>query len=276
VGRLDGRVAVVTGAARGQGRTHALALAAEGAAVMACDIAQQIDSVPYPLAGLDDLAETIRLVEEADGLIESMVTDIRSTAEVESMVARTIDRFGRLDILVANAGVCGYSAFADLDDEQWGDMIDTNLTGTFKCMRAVLPQMTAQAYGRVVVTSSGAGRSGSANLAHYCASKWAVIGLVKTFAIETARLGITANVLCPSTVNTPMVTNEQNYRLFCPDIAEPTLQDALPRLATLNPMRLPWLEPEQVSDAMMFLVTDPGVLSGGVIEVSQGAAAYRV
>jgi SDR family mycofactocin-dependent oxidoreductase len=276
MGRLEGRVAVVTGAARGQGRAHALALAAEGAAVVACDIAGPIASVPYPLATPEDLAETVRQVEEADGLIESVVTDIRSTAQVESMVERTIERFGRLDILVANAGVCGYSSFGDLGDDQWNDMIDTNLTGTFKCMRGVLPQMTEQGYGRVVVTSSGAGRTGSPNLAHYCASKWAVIGLVKTFALETARLGITANVICPSTVNTPMVTNEQNYRLFCPDIKEPTLADALPRLSTLNPMRLPWLEPEQVAETMIYLVTDPGVLSGGVIEVSMGAAAYRV
>ena len=274
--RLDGKVAVVTGAARGQGRAHALALAAEGASVVACDIAAQISSVPYALGTEEDLAETVRLGEAADGVIEAVVADIRSTAAVDSMVATTVERFGRLDILVANAGVCGYSTFGDLSDEVWNDMIDTNLTGTFKCMRAVLPQMTEQGYGRVVVTSSGAGRSGSPNLAHYCASKWAVIGLVKTFALETARLGITANVICPSTVNTPMVTNEQNYRLFCPDIDDPTLDDALPRLSTLNPMRLPWLEPERIAEAMMYLVTDPGVLSGGVIEVSMGAAAYRL
>jgi len=276
MGRLDGRVALVTGAARGQGRAHALALAAEGAAVVACDIAAQIPSVPYPLATPADLAETARLVEEADGVIEPVVADIRSTAAVDAMVATTIERFGRLDILVANAAVCGYSTFGELSDEVWDDMIDTNLTGTFKCMRAVLPQMTEQGFGRVVVTSSGAGRSGSPNLAHYCASKWAVIGLVKTFALETARLGITANVICPSTVNTPMVTNEQNYRLFCPEMEDPTLEDALPRLASLNPMRLPWLEPERVADAMIYLVTDPGVLSGGVIEISMGAAAYRL
>jgi SDR family mycofactocin-dependent oxidoreductase len=276
MGRLDGRVAVVTGAARGQGRAHALALAAEGAAVVACDIAAQIPSVPYALATPADLAETVRLVEDADGVIEPVVADIRSTAAVDAMVAATIDRFGRLDILVANAAVCGYSTFGELSDEVWDDMIDTNLTGTFKCMRAVLPQMTEQGFGRVVVTSSGAGRSGSPNLAHYCASKWAVIGLVKTFALETARLGITANVICPSTVNTPMVTNEQNYRLFCLEIEDPTLDDALPRLATLNPMRLPWLEPERIADAMIYLVTDPGVVSGGVIEISMGAAAYRL
>ena len=275
MGDLDGRVALVTGAARGQGRSHALALAAQGARVVACDIAAQIDSVPYPLATPDDLAETVALVEQKGGRCLGLVADMRSTEQVDDVVARTLSAFGQVDILVANAGICGYRSFGEISDEIWDDMIDTNLAGPFKCIRAVLPHMVAQRYGRIVVISSGAGRGGAPNLAHYVATKWGVIGLVKTLALETAELGITANVICPTTVHTAMVENDQNYQLFCPELEHPTLEDALPRFGKLNPMRRPWLEPEDVSRALLYLVTDPGCLSGTVLEVSLGAAANR-
>lgn len=275
MGALDGRVAIVTGGARGQGRAHALALAAEGAAVSVWDIAAPIGTVPYPLATSGDLDETVALVEGAGGQVLGSVTDIRDSAQVDEAVAKTVERFGRVDILVANAGVCGYYAFGDITDEVWDDMVDTNLSGTFKCLRAVLPHMVAQQYGRVIVISSGAGRMGTPNLAHYASTKWGIIGLTKTLALETAQQGITANVICPTSVRTPMVENDQNYRLFCPELEHPTLEDAIPRLSTLNPMRKPWLEPEDVSRAVLMFATDPGTLSGTVFEVSLGAAASR-
>jgi NAD(P)-dependent dehydrogenase (short-subunit alcohol dehydrogenase family) len=252
-----------------------LALAAEGASVAICDIAAQIDSVPYPLATKSDLDETVELVRRAGGQCLGLVADVRDTDQVNSAVAQTVSHFGRLDILVANAGICGYRSFGEISDETWNDMIETNLGGTFRSMRAVLPHMTSQGWGRVVAISSGAGRAGAPNIAHYSATKWGIIGLVKTFALETAQLGITANVICPTTVRTPMVENEQNYRLFCPEMDDPTLEDALPRLATLNPMRKPWLEPEVVSRAVLYLVNDRGFVSGSVLEVSMGASAYR-
>lgn len=276
MGALDGRVAIVTGGARGQGRSHALALAAEGAAVAVWDIAAPIGTIPYDLATPDELDETVALVEQAGGQALGIVTDVRDTAQVEAAAARTVERFGRVDILVANAGVCGYYAFGDITDEVWDDMVGTNLTGTFKCIRAVLPHMVDQGYGRVIVISSGAGRSGAPNLAHYSSTKWGIIGLTKTLALETARQGITANVICPTTVRTPMVENDQNYRLFCPDLEHPTLDDALPRLGTLNPMGKPWLEPEDVSRAVLLFATDNGTLSGTVFEVSMGASATRL
>jgi SDR family mycofactocin-dependent oxidoreductase len=275
MGQLEGRVAVVTGGARGQGRSHALALAREGAAVAVWDIAAQIESVPYPLATPDDLEETVKEVQQEGGDCLGVVTDIRSTAQIEEALARTERELGPVDILVANAGVCGYRTFGAITDQIWDDMIDTNLTGTFKCIRAALPGMVARRYGRVIVTSSGAGRTGAPNLAHYVASKWAVIGLVKTLALETAESGITANVICPTTVRTAMVENDQNYRLFCPELANPTLEDALPRLATLNPMGKPWVEPEAISRAVLYFAADDGALSGTVLEVSLGSAAYR-
>lgn len=275
MGELDGKVAIVTGAARGQGRSHCLALAAEGAAVVACDLSASMDTVPYPLASRADLEETVDLVRGGGGTCLGQVTDVRDADQVDELVARAIAELGRVDILVANAGICGYRSFAEIDDDVWQDMVDTNLAGTFRCMRAVLPHMVAQHYGRVVAISSGAGRSGAPNIAHYAATKWGVVGLIKTLALETATLGITANAICPTTVHTPMVTNEQNYRLFCPDLEHPTLDDAMPRFSTLNPMRRPWLEPEDVSRAVLYLVTEPGFVSGSVLEVTMGASAYR-
>ncbi len=206
--RLEGRVALVTGAGRGQGRAHALALAAEGAAVVLCDVPGPIDTVPYPLATEEDLAETVRLVTEAGGSCCSLVTDIRSRVDMERAVSIAIEQFGQVDIVVANAAVCGFSPFEDLTEKQWEDMIGTNLTGTFHTVQAVTPHMKSRRYGRIIVTSSMSGRAGNQNLAHYSASKFGVIGLVKSVALELAAYGVTANVVCPSTTSTPMIHND--------------------------------------------------------------------
>ncbi|HVX21434.1 MAG TPA: mycofactocin-coupled SDR family oxidoreductase [Acidimicrobiales bacterium] len=273
MGQLDGQVAIVTGAGRGQGRSHAVALAGEGATVVACDLAAQIGSVPFPLASKADLDETVELVEGAGGRCVGVVADIRDTAQVASLVDGTLAELGRIDILVANAAICTSSPADRITDEGWSDMVDTNLTGTFKCIRAVLPTMKAQRYGRIVVVSSMAGRHGTQNLAHYCATKFGVIGLAKAVALEVAQTGITCNVMCPTSVNTPMVHNEMNYRLFCPDIDNPTIDDVRPRFAALNPMGVPWAEPDVFSRAVMYLVTDPGVMTGAVHEVGLGISA---
>jgi SDR family mycofactocin-dependent oxidoreductase len=272
---LDGRVALITGGARGQGRAHALALAQAGAKVVVCDIADQIKTVPYPMGTAEDLAITVDLVTQAGGVARSMVTDIRDPDDVTLAVSRVLDEFGRLDILAANAGICSASPFGDISQEAWHDTIDTNLSGTFNCLQAVLGPMTSQGFGRVVATSSMAGRGGVENLAHYCASKWGVIGLVKTFAIETAGSGITANVICPSTVSTPMVLNDATYRLFCPELEAPTLEDATARFRRGSRLGVPWCGPEEVSKALLYLVTDEGYLTGTVLEVSLGTSAWR-
>ncbi len=272
---LAGRVALITGGARGQGRAHALALSAAGASVVVCDIADQISTVPYPMGTTADLNETVELVAKNGGTAHAMATDIRDPDQVERTVAETLDMFDRIDILVANAGICAFSPFGHISDQGWRDMIDTNLTGTFNCLRAVLGPMTTQGYGRVVATSSMAGRGGIQNLAHYCASKWGVIGLVKSFAIEVAGLGITANVICPSTVATPMVLNDATYELFCPDVEAPTLDDAKPRFLRGNRLGVPWCEPDVISKALLYLVTDEGYVTGTTLEVSLGTSAWR-
>lgn len=272
---LDGKVALVTGAARGQGRAHAQALAAGGARVVACDIADQITTVPYPMASTEDLDETVTSIRDAGGHVTGAVVDIRDSDRVNDLVDEIVAEYGHLDILIANAGITGFSPVADISDDNWHNIIETNLTGAFFTIRAVLPHMNRTGYGRIVAISSGAGRGGMRNLGHYGASKWGLIGLVKTVALETATSGITANIVCPTTVRTPMVINDSTFGLFRPDIEHPSVQDARPRFEALSPMGIPWLEPEDVTRAVMYFVTEPGHTSGTVLDVNLATSASR-
>jgi NAD(P)-dependent dehydrogenase (short-subunit alcohol dehydrogenase family) len=265
----------VTGGARGQGRAHAIALAAAGASVVVCDIAAQIGTVPYPMATPEDLDETVAAISKAGGQASGAISDVRDSQAVTQLTERIVAEHGRLDILVANAGVCSFVPVAELSDDTWRDTIDTNLGSVFYCIRAALPHMIRQRCGRIVAIASGAGRAGMRNLGHYGASKWGLIGLVKTVALENARDGVTANVVCPTTVATPMVLNDSSIRTFCPDIEHPTLYDARPRLEALSPMGAAWLEPEDVTRAVMYLVTDRGCTSGAVLEVNLATSATR-
>ncbi|MFC9787811.1 mycofactocin-coupled SDR family oxidoreductase [Rhodococcus sp. NPDC127528] len=274
MGMLDGRVAVVTGAARGQGRAHAVALAAEGATVVLADIVDQIATVAYPMSTRADLDEAVAEIRDAGGSAIAVETDVRSSESVRDLFEQVDARFGRLDVLVANAGICAFSEVDAISDEMWSDMIETNLAGGFRCIRAAVPLMKRGGFGRIVAISSGAGRGGMRNLGHYSASKWGLIGLVKTVALEVATAGITANVVCPTTVATPMVLNESTFRVFCPELEHPTLEDARPRFAGLSPMRVPWVEPEEVTRAVMYFV-GAAHTSGAVLEVDLGSSANR-
>ena len=274
MGELDGKVALVTGGARGQGRVHALTLAARGCDVAVCDVVAPMATVPYDLASPADLAETARLVEETGRRGVTAVADVRDSAQVRRAVDATLAAFGRLDILVANAGICSFAPVADLTDEAWEEMVATNLTGVFKTVRAVVPHVARARSGRIVATSSMGGRMGMPNLAHYVAAKWGVIGLIKSVALELAPLGVTANVVCPSTVDTPMAHNQAMYGLFCPDLVDPGRDEVRPAYARMNPMRVPWLDPQDVADAVAFLVSDGARhISGATIEVSAGGSA---
>jgi len=274
MGSVEGRVALVTGAARGQGRAHAIALAAEGADVIVTDIAHDIATIPYPLGTADELAETVALVEATGRHCVSMVADIRDTAAMNAVVAEGMEAFGKIDICVANAGVTGFGKVHEFDDDTWNDMIDVDLTGTFKTIRAVLPHMLERRYGRIVATSSMAGRMGNPHLAHYAAAKWGVIGLVKSLAMDVANKGITVNAIAPAAVDTPMLHNPAMYSLFCPEIENPTREDVTHRYQTMNRMGIPWMEPEEVSRAVLFVAADAaGAMTGQVIEVSLGSSA---
>jgi SDR family mycofactocin-dependent oxidoreductase len=276
MGRLENQVAIVTGAGRAQGRSHALALAAEGATVVAVDIAAPIDVARYPMSSQADLEETVHLVEKAGGTAIPVVTDVRDSGAVNAMTQQAIDRFGRVDILVANAGLCYWSTVEDMTDEQWSTLMETNLYGVFYCVRAVLPQMRRQQHGRIVATSSVVGRGAMPNVGHYVASKWAVNGLIKTVAMENGPYGITANTVAPSTVHSPMTVNESNYKLFCPELEHPTEKDMFPRLTAMNFLNKPWIEPETVSKAVLYLVCDEGFTTGTVLEINLGVTADGV
>lgn len=271
---VAGRVALVTGAARGQGRAHALALAAAGADLVLCDIAADIVTVPYPLGTAAELAETAALVEATGRRCVSMVADVRDTDSIGAVVAAGLEAFGRIDICVANAGITGFGRFHELTDAMWDDMIDVDLSGTFRTMRAVLPSMLEHRHGRIIAISSMAGRMGNPNLAHYVAAKWGVIGLVKTLAMETANKGITVNAVCPASTDTPMLHNEAMYSLFCPDLDAPDREDVRPRYEAMNRMGRAWLAPEEISRAVLFLAADAaGGMTGQVLDVSLGSSA---
>jgi SDR family mycofactocin-dependent oxidoreductase len=272
---LQGKVALVTGGARGQGRSHALALAAEGVSVVVCDVPDPISTIRYPLAHADDLAETQRLLDEAGASSVTLQADIRSRSDMEGAVARCLDTFGQLDILVANAAVCGFSPFDEMTDDQWDDMIGTNLTGTFRTVQAAVRPMKERRYGRIIVTGSMSGRAGNRNLAHYSASKFGVVGLVKSIALELAPFGITANVVCPSTTSSPMIHNDEWYHVFRPDLDEPTREDVRPVFADLNPLGVPWLPPDAVSEAVLYLARDQGFITGSTLEVGLGLSASK-
>jgi SDR family mycofactocin-dependent oxidoreductase len=273
MGKLDGRVALITGGARGQGRAHAVALAEEGADVIVCDIAAPIPEVPYPMASVSDLEETVRLVEKAGRQAIGVEADMRDSGQVQAVVDRAMSEFGRIDVLVAQHGVISFNTIDAMSDEQWSSVLDTNLTGIFKILRAVIPHMRTAGFGRIIATSSMAGRQAHPNLPHYVAAKWGVIGLVKACALENADHGITANAICPSSVATDLYFNEPTYKLFCPDIENPTKDDFERRLREhghgLNGR--PYLETEHVSRAVVYLATDlDGVITGQVTEIGLG------
>jgi SDR family mycofactocin-dependent oxidoreductase len=277
MGRFDGKVVLITGGARGQGRSHAVRFAQDGADVAFCDIASQLDTVPYPMSKPDDLQETVRLVEDLDRRCVAVQADVRERGQIDAFAEQARTELGRIDFLLANAGIFSFSTVEEMDDRTWREMIDTNLTGVFHAIRAVLPAMIAQGYGRIVATSSMAGKLGSPNIAHYCAAKWGVIGLVKSVAQEVAAHGITVNAVCPTGVDTVMIQNDAAYRLFLPDAENPTREDAAPAFQGLNAIPVPWVEPSDVSNAMAFLCSDEArYITGETIAVAAGQNAMNV
>ncbi len=271
-------VALITGAARGQGRAHALTLARAGYDIVTFDAPYQLHTLPYATASIAELRDTGELVKNETGRRAITVAgDVRSTQDLDRAVRAANDELGGLDVVIANAGICSFAPFEEITDEQWDEMQAVNLGGVFRTFRAVLPTMKRQGSGRLIATASMAGRGGAPNLAHYAAAKAGVISLVKTLALELGTSGVTVNVLCPTTVDTPMVHNKPMYGLFAPDIAEPDRTSVRPRYEAMNPMRLAWLEPQEVADVAAFLVSAAGRhISGAVFEVSAGGSGHQL
>lgn len=272
MGKYDGQVVMVTGGARGQGRSHALAFAREGADVVVTDIARQLPSVPYDMGTEDDLAETQSMVEALDRRCLSVIADARDTDATNAAVAAAIDQFGKIDVLLVNHGVVSMSSLVDMPDETWDECVGVCLTGVFKSIRAVLPHMIDANYGRIVATASIAGRVGLGTIGHYVAAKAGVIALVKSAAAEVAANGVTVNAVCPTSVNTDMIHNQANYTLFAPDVEVPTIEQVIPGFASANAIPIPWVEPIDISNAMLFLASkEARYITGTALNVTAGA-----
>jgi NAD(P)-dependent dehydrogenase (short-subunit alcohol dehydrogenase family) len=241
-----------------------VALAAEGADIVAADAPGPMTDLTYPLGTEDDLRETARLVEELGRRCLPLAVDVRDSAQVGAAVEQTVRDLGSLDIVVANAGIVSTGPLEEVSDRVWRQLVETNLTGVFHTLRAAIPVMRRQRFGRIVVTSSMGGRMGIPDLAAYNATKWGIIGLAKSAALEVAKEGITINVICPTTTQTPMVQ---------PTGGDDIPDDLVRRMMRANPIPQPWLQPEDVSRGVVYLVTDPGVVTGSVLEVGLGGSA---
>ena len=266
-GRLEGKVALVSGAARGQGRSHAVRLAEEGADIVAFDVCRQLDTVEYPLAGSEDLKETVRLVEGLDRRIIAREADVRDTAALDALVAEAVAAFGRLDIVCANAAITGFVDNTwSITDEQWAQMIGINLTGVFTTVRAAAPAMIEAGHGGcIAITSSSAGTKGMVNLGHYSAAKHGVVGLARTLANELAPHSIRVNTLHPTGVNTPFINND-HIRGFIE--AHP---DWSANMANALPVDM--VEPVDISNAIVWLASEEGrYVTGVALPIDAGFA----
>jgi SDR family mycofactocin-dependent oxidoreductase len=250
---LAGQVAFITGGARGQGRSHAITLAGAGADIVLVDNLEDDASVPVPMATQADMEETRRLVEDQDRRCLTIKADVRDVDQMIAAADQAIAEFGKIDILLANAGIMSYGTISEMTAEMWQGTIDVNLTGVFNAFRAVLPHLFEAGYGRVVATASGGAKIGFSNIGHYCASKWGVVGLVKSAAMEVAQHGITVNAVCPTNVNSDMIRNEYVERLFLPGVENPT-EEQIEKAFIINPMGVPWIEPSDVSHIIRFIV----------------------
>ncbi|MBK6502379.1 mycofactocin-coupled SDR family oxidoreductase [Candidatus Neomicrothrix sp.] len=255
--RFEDKVVFITGAARGQGREAAVRFAAEGANVIGVDLAAQLESIPYPMATPEDLATTVAQVEQVGGAMVSRVADVRDLAALEGAVAEGLERFGRLDMVVANAGVMATSLFTELSEAAWDEIVGTNLTGVWKTVRAAAPAIIeADRGGSVVVTSSIAGLKGMWVSAPYVASKHGVTGLMKTMALELSPNNIRVNSVHPSSVRTPMIENEYFTGVMRGDLENPTFEDVADVLNPMQALDLPWLESADIANAVLWLCSD--------------------
>ncbi|TYL46359.1 NAD(P)-dependent oxidoreductase [Nocardioides sp. BGMRC 2183] len=268
--RFEGRVALITGAARGQGRNHAVRLAEEGADVVLLDACQEVETLGYDLATPTDLEETARLASAAGARVIAEQVDVRDTAALEGLVSQTMTSFGRLDVVLANAGIAGSFPIADLTDAIWQDMIDINLTGVFRTVRATVPHLGPG--GSIVITSSIAGMKGLANNTHYTAAKHGVVGLMRSLANEVAPQGIRVNCVNPTNVDTRMLFNDAIYRLFRPDLESPGREDVEDIMKGMHPLPTGWVDVDDVSNAVLFLASDEARhVTGVALPVDAGA-----
>ena len=263
---VSGRVALVTGAARGQGRSHAVRLAELGADVVVVDVCADIESVPYDQPGPHDLAETVRLVEATGRSAVSVMADVRDAVAMAGAVDTAFSSFGRIDIVCANAGVIQLKPATEISASDWADVIGINLTGAWNTISpAIAPMIEQGRGGSIIITSSAAGVKGPPNMAHYAASKSGLIGLMRSLAAELGPHRIRVNCIAPTTVDTDMVHWPEAYRVFRPDLESPGRDDVVDIFASLNVLPVPWIDVADVTNAVAWLASDDSRYVTGIV-----------
>ncbi|MBX6387546.1 MAG: mycofactocin-coupled SDR family oxidoreductase [Frankia sp.] len=272
-GRVEGKVAFITGAARGQGRSHAVRLAEEGADIIAVDLCADVETTDYSLATPEDLAETAAMVEKLGRRIVALQADVRDTDSLRSALDRGVAELGRLDIVIANAGILSNGSAHELTEQVWGQMIDINLSGVWRTCKVAIPHLLATGNGgSIILVSSVAGLRSYAGVGHYVAAKHGVVGLMKTLAQELAPHRIRVNTVNPTQVDTPMIQNESMYRLFSPELPNPTKDDFAKASAATILLPVDWVEPIDVSNAVLFLASDESrYITGVALPIDGGA-----
>lgn len=277
---MEGRVALITGAARGQGRAHAARLAADGADIVAIDVCRPVsDSITYPMPTSEDLAETVRLVEATGRKVLAREVDIRDLAAQQQLVADAVEQFGRLDIVVANAGVLSWGRIWEMSEEQWDTVVDVNLNGTWRTIRAAVPAMIdAGNGGSIVIVSSSAGLKATPGNAHYAASKHGLVALTNALALEAGEYGIRVNSIHPYSIDTPMIEKDAMMEIFskyptflhsfAPMPFKPVAREGKPGLQE-------FMTVEEVADVVAWLASDASAtISGSQIAVDRGTMKY--
>jgi SDR family mycofactocin-dependent oxidoreductase len=279
VGKMDGKVVFVTGGARGQGRSHALTFADAGADIVMFDNCEvDVEYQTYPGGSLEQFQATKSEVEAKGRGCLAIQGDVRRLDDLQKAVAQALEAFGHVDVCLASAGVAFLGdKVGDMDPGNWQTTLDINLTGVFNTIKAVVNHMADRRSGVIIATSSMGGRVAFQHSAHYNASKWGVIGLVKTVAAEYGPFGIRVNTVCPTNVNSPMLHNANTYKMFAPELENPTWDDVKPRMSVNHSLPIAYVEPYDISNAMLFLASDDArFITGEALTVSAGWIAQNV
>jgi SDR family mycofactocin-dependent oxidoreductase len=271
MGRVDGKVALVTGGARGQGRSHAVTLAREGARLVVTDICEQIATVQFPMGTQADLDETVRLVEEFDQPCIGIKADARSAEQMQAVADRVRDEFGRIDILAVNHGITHASGWENTTADEWRDELDTNLLGVWNTVRPVIPSMIEQRAGSIVFTASVNALAPLHNLTSYTAAKHGVIGLMRGLSADLGQYWIRVNAVCPGVVDTPMNNNDWAVAIVTGGREGATWADTFFAFESLSLLPAPVMPPEAISNAVLFLASDESKwITGVALPVDMG------
>jgi (+)-trans-carveol dehydrogenase len=274
-GRVADKVAFITGAGRGQGRSHAVRLAQEGADIIAVDICRAVvDNTPIPPSTPEDLAETAELVKALDRRVVTAEVDVRDFDALKTAVDSGVEQLGRLDIIVANAGIGTPGApLHEMDEKRWEDMLDVNLAGVWKSVKAGVPHLLEGGRGgSIILTSSVGGLKAYPRVGHYVSAKHGVVGLMRSFAVELGPHSIRVNSIHPTHVNSPMLMNESTYRTFRPDLENPGPDDLAPICQMFHMLPIPWVETEDISNAVLFLASDESrYITGVALPIDAGS-----